>query len=137
RIVTALPKIGIALITGNITGAVLAFAGAVTGAWRTIAEIDPDNLLTETEKVLFEQWQDDVFVPFLKRVETLLTIDNNNQRNIALKMMYAYAFALKQQASNAVSNFSGLSVQALKLRHVYVVNVMDDVIKALSIAPSV
>ncbi len=136
RLRDRLGDIGRALLSGNVIKAITDFAGAVTGEWR-VGVIDGDDLLTPQEKVLMEQWQDNVFEPFLRKVESLLAINNYAQRNLALKMLYAYEFALKQQAQSVTTSFDGFSKQALNLRHVYVKNVIADITNALSTKPSV
>jgi len=146
-----LGQIGIGLLTGGIMGAVAAtikvFVLDESGLYAPLLVNQQYNISddyepeTELERTRLVNWHDNLYLPFLQKIEQLIT-DTNQQKNQALVMMAVYENALKNQiiANENTQMFKhvigGISFSGLLHRYAYVLTLHNEIRNMLLVVPN-
>lgn len=130
-------KLGVALLTGNVfvIAPVLAktFFPETFGGLNFRKKPFSEDNLTDQEKQIIENWNDNQFLPFSLKIENLLT-GKNAQKNEALIAMKIYVDSLTAQLEKGVA-IAGLSKEAIAIKLTYVLDVFTDATATLAQAP--
>lgn len=136
-----------ALVTGNFgvaAAVVLTSIAEVTfgfdmpdlGLWSpNVNNVESDYEPTQSEQIVLEKWNDENFIPFFNKIESLM-IGTNEDKNKALILMAIYEAALTKQI--AEKNYPmRLSEKATVYRLAFVQTIFADVRATLTVEPSV
>lgn len=94
----------------------------------------PSQDVTDQEAAILENWNNNNFIPFVQKIEELLT-GNNTQKNTALTLIQVYIQALRNEIIE--DGVPGLSVDAQQMRLAFVIDVLSDLTSTLSDPPLV
>jgi len=122
-------------VVGGIIYSLLAPLATLANTFNITDKYNPKN---EKEFKAIEFWNENLYIPFLQKIEQLIT-GTNTQKNQALSMMVIYENTLKEHLLANNQNIllvDNMSYDCLLHRYAYVLDIHNDIRNMLTIKPS-
>lgn len=96
------------------------------GNWRPALPEDIEEYLTDSDLIIIEQWNDNIFVPFMAHISSLIDSGDTDKINTALREMAVYENALENSALKEDPTF-GLTYWGLMAKYGYVYSIFSEI----------
>lgn len=122
----------VGLSVGGIVGLIVVEAvkellsKATDGNWRMALPEDIEEYLTDSDLIIIEQWNDNIFAPFMAHISSLIDSGDTDKINTALREMAVYENALENSALKEDPTF-GLTYWGLMAKYGYAYSIFSEI----------